>query len=303
MSLQTAPAARSTGRDQATHPSFSSPWRSARQSIAVFFGCAGLVLVGASAAMPWLTLFHGFTPLRGFRLDGGDLSGIAVAAALLMLVAARHGGARFLRPAAAALALILTLGAVNSWRSIAAYVAEPGPAATLTAPTGSPGPLVMAAGGVALLVAALTLPLPARPLTTGVRLPLVLAVLSFVAAWMHLVLTPEHFAESAVLGSGFLLSAIAQLIIAALAIQRPSERVWSLLIIVNTALIVVWAYAVFHGLPFGGDEHAPQAGGLAIGSGEPVDPAAALTKGAELAGIAVALVLMRRTAPMGTPQS
>ncbi len=91
-------------------------------------------------------------------------------------------------------------------------------------------------------------------------------------------------------------------IIAALAIQRPSGRVWSLLIIVNTALIVVWAYAVLHGLPFGEGEHSPQAGGLAIGSGERVDLAAALTKGFGLAGIAVALVLMRRSAPLGTPQ-
>jgi hypothetical protein len=260
----------------------------------VAVGAVGLVLVGVSAGMPWLTLFHGYTPLRGFRLDGGDLSGIALAAALLLVVGARHGGGLLVRPLSALLALAVVAGALRSWRGIAAYVADPGPAAALTAPTGSPGPLVMAVGGVALLVAVILVRLPTRPLPAPTRLPLALAALAFVAAWMHLVLTPEHFGESPILGAGFLLAAVAQLVLAILAIERPSEWVWSLLVMVNTALIVVWAYAVVHGLPFGGDEHGAEASGLVIGSGEPIDLAAAVTKLAEMGCTAIALVLMRR---------
>ena len=267
---------------------------SGRQAAAVAVGAVGLVLVGVSAGMPWLTLFHGYTPLRGFRLDGGDLSGMALAAALLLVVAARHGGGLLIRPVSALLAVAVVAGALRSWRGIAAYVADPGPAAALTAPTGGPGPLVMALGGVALLVAVFLVRLPSRPLAAPTRLPLALAALAFVAAWMHLVLTPEHFGESAILGAGFLLSAVVQLVLAALAVERPSERVWSLLVMVNTALIVVWAYAVLHGLPVGGNEHGADGGGLVIGSGEPIELAAAVTKLAELGGIAVALVLMRR---------
>lgn len=268
----------------------------ARGHLALACAAIGLALMAAADAMPWLTLFHGLRPLAGFRLGGGDLSGLAVAAVSLLLVAARHGGGRVLKPSAVVLAGLVVAGGVSAALSIGSYVRAPGSAAALTAPSSGPGPWTLAAGGVAILVAALIAPVSRRPLPTAMRLPLLLAGATFAAGWMHLLLTPEHLGVSPVLGAGFLLSGLAQLALAVLAVERPSERVWSLLVMLNTALVVVWAYAVLVGLPFAGDEHG-DVGGLAIGSGEPLDLAAVITKTAELAGIAVALVLMRRPAP------
>lgn len=293
MSVQTAHSTLIGRRDVArSRPAAMTASR--RRTVAVAAGAAGLALVAVSAAMPWLTIFHGTTPLRGFRLDGGDLSGLALTCALLLVVAGRRGGGRVLRPVAGLLALAVAAGALHSWRSIAAYVTDPGPAAALTAPTGGPGPLVMSAGGLLLFGAAIAAPLSRRPMAAADRLPLGLAALLFAAGWMHLVLTPEHFGESAVLGAGFLTAALVQLVLAGLALERPSDGVWSAAVILNTALVVIWMYAVLHGLPFGGDEHGAEGTGLRIGVGEPVDLAAVVTKLAEIVAIGLAVLLMRR---------
>ena len=272
--------------------------RLTRLHLSMACAALGLALVAASDAMPWLTLFHGLHPIAGFRLGGGDLSGLAVAAVALLLVAGRHGGGRVLKPAAVVLATLVVVGAVSTALSIGSYVRAPGAAAALTAPSAGPGPLTLAAGGVALLIASLITPVSRHPLAAAMRLPLLLGASTFVAAWMHLLLTPEHLGVSTLLGGGFLVSGLAQLSLTVLAVERPSERIWALLVMLNTALVVVWAYAVLVGLPFAGDEHG-SSGGFTIGSGEPIDLAAVITKTAELTGIAVALVLMRRTARPG----
>lgn len=271
-------------------------FRPSRVTLALSCAGIGLVFVAAADVMPWLTLFNGLSPIAGFRLGGGDLSGFAVAAAALLVVAVRHGGARVLKPAAGVLAALVVVGAVSIALNIVSYVRAPGSTGALTAPSAGPGPLILAAGGLAILIAAMTAPMSRRALTPALRLPLLLAATTFVAAWMHLLLTPEHLGVAVVLGLGFLLSAVAQLALAVLAVERPSDRVWSLLVMLNIALVAVWAYAVLIGLPFPGDEHGASAG-LVIGSGEPIDLAAVITKVAELIGIAVALVLMRRSEP------
>lgn len=264
-----------------------------RTTLAVGCGAIGVITMAASDTMPWLTLFHGLSPIAGFRLGGGDLTGLAVAALMLTLVAARHGGGRVLKPIAVALAGLVVIGAISSALSLSSYVRAPGRAAVLTTPATGAGPFVLAVGGLAIFVATLSAPGSRRPLTSSMRLPLVLAAVTFVAAWLHVLLTPEHLAVSPLLGVGFLGSGLAQLTLTVLSVERPSERVWSLLVMLNTALIVVWAYAVLVGLPFAGDEHGAS-GGLAVGSGEPIDLTAAITKAAELTGIGIALVLMRR---------
>jgi len=38
------------------------------------------------AVLPWVTLFGGLQPIPGFRLDGGYLAGIGIAAAGLTLI-------------------------------------------------------------------------------------------------------------------------------------------------------------------------------------------------------------------------
>lgn len=277
------------------------PWLALdrRSRGAVLLAATGLLLVGLGAALPWLTLFNGLERLPGFRLDGGDLAGIAVASAALLLIAARHGGSRVLRPAAVLGSVVVVGGALDSAYRISVYVADPGPTGVLAAPAQGVGPLVMAAGGIALAAAAVVAPLPARPMERATVVRVGLAAVTFVAAWMHLVLTPAHLAESTVLGLGFLGAGLLQLGLAAVIVERRSERALSLLVAVNVALLAIWAYAVLVGLPLaeGGHDHGGAATGLVIGHGEPVDLAAAITKVAELMSLAVALLVLGGSTP------
>jgi hypothetical protein len=151
-----------------------------------------------------------------------------------------------------------------------------------------------------------------------------------VAAAIHLLLTPDHFAESTLMGAGFLSSAVAEFGLAAAVLVRPRRMVYFAVIGVASALIALYAYNVMIGLPFseasagthlsesavhsdnaqhsapanhgseheavGHDEGAHHSGGLVLGEGEPVDLLGAGTKLSELAtiGLAFALILQSR---------
>jgi hypothetical protein len=288
-----------------TRPSSSrAPFSLSSRSLqATALAVLGLALVGVGAALPWLTLFNGLSPLAGFRLDGGDLSGIAVLSAGLLTVAVRHGAGRVLRAVAVAGTTVVVVGALSSARTIGAYVADPGPNGVLATPTQGPGALVMAVGGVALLGAALRAPVRRSTLPSGLALRLVLAVATVVAGWMHLVLTPEHLGESTILGLGFLGAGLAQLALAVLVVEGSSELVLSVLVALTVALIAVWAYAVLVGLPLaeGGHGHGAEETGLVVGHGEPIDLVAAVTKLAELTSLAAALLLLRVGPRTGHP--
>lgn len=150
------------------------------------------------------------------------------------------------------------------------------------------------------------------------------------AGALHLLLTPEHIAMSALFGAGFLAAAITQLGMAVLAVIAPSRLLFAAVIGVTLVLTSVYAYNVVIGLPFadhatsaadvhdhdaphkhhdGGvegiaaDEHSELAaqldhheGGLPLGAGEPVDAYGALTQLAQVsaATLAVALLLRRK---------
>ena len=274
-------------------------WRSpvlSRSHTALVLTIIGLAVVGAGALMPWVTVFHGLQPIRGFRLDGGDLAGVALASAAMMAVAERHGGARILRPLAATAAIIVVAGSLNSAHRIAEYSADPGPAGALVAPSAGAGPLVMATGGITLLAAALLARARPGAMSKGLRIRMFLAAATFLAAWMHLLLTPEHLNESTLLGLGFLAAGVIQIALAFIVVERPSEGALSLLVMVNVALLAVWAYAVLVGLPLRDGHGHDAASGLVIGSGEPIDLASAITKLAELASLSITLVLLRRNA-------
>ncbi|GAA2497548.1 hypothetical protein [Terrabacter carboxydivorans] len=266
-----------------------------RRRRALGLAALGLPLVGLGAWLPWLTLFNGLEPLPGFRLDGGDLTGLALLAVGLLAVAGRVGAGHLLRPLAVVALLVVTVDSLASARRIAAYVADPGPGAALSVPSQGPGAVVMAAGGVLLLVAAVVVPVRREVLPTGLVTRLVLAAATFVAGWMHLVLTPEHLGESTVLGLGFLAAGLAQVALSVVCVARRSENALSALVVLDVALLAVWAYAVLVGLPIGdlGHDHV-EAGGLVLGQGEPVDLAAAITKAAELTSLGLALLLLRR---------
>lgn len=134
------------------------------------------------------------------------------------------------------------------------------------------------------------------------RGPLVLAATLFVAGWIHLVLVPEHLEMATILGAGFALAAAAQLGLAVAVTfgGRPARQpIADAVVVVNVAILVVYAYAVLVGLPFeaAGHDHAGAVmTGVAVGGGEAVDLAGALTAAVELLGIGLAIGQRRASA-------
>jgi hypothetical protein len=157
---------------------------------------------------------------------------------------------------------------------------------------------------------------------------LLIAALSLAGA-VHLLLAPDHFGESALMGVGFLCSALAQFGLALAVLVKPRRFTYVAVIGVSAALIAFYAYNVMIGLPFSGAsregnplsgaghsdghhsiaaeheaEHDAEAhsegghhsGGLALGEGEAVEMLGATTKLSELAaiGLAVAVILRSR---------
>lgn len=156
------------------------------------------------------------------------------------------------------------------------------------------------------------------------------------AGMAHLVLAPAHFAESTLMGLGFVGSAAAELGLAAGVLARPRRVLYLASIGVASALIALYAYNVALGLPFGETQAPPTAasqslrtttdtasqdggahhgdngpatqpaeghhgGGIQVGQGEPVDASGVVTKLAELVAIGLAVVLLRRRPGDGRP--
>lgn len=264
-----------------------------RAAVAISGAAIGLVLVGVGSALPWIVLFRGLQPQPGFLLDGGKLAGLAIASVVALLVAARFGGARVFRIAAIVGALVIVADSLLIAARIAAYVADPGPAGPLTQPSSGPGSIVMAVGGTLLLVAAAIAPLGAGALAKGLILRIALAATLFVAGWIHLLLTPEHLGDSAVLGTGFLLAGLGQVALAGIILARPRDWTSYVIVAVNVGLIAIYVNAVLLGLPLGADDH--HAAGLVLGAGEPVDVFGALTTVAQVIGVALALRQLGRS--------
>ena len=263
---------------------------------------AAMILMVFGAALPWLVVFNGLTAVPGLSLDGGFLAGIMVAVVCVLYVAARHGGARILRPIAlVASAAVLADSLYSGWR-IADYVAHPGSTAALTVPSAGPGPYVMAAGAAILFIAAAIAPPRIAPLNGQTLIRLLLAPVLLTAASIHLILSPQHFSESSLLGFGFLIAGIVQLGAAAVVLTRTDDRGLNLVLLVNVALIAIYGYAVFVGLPLDSEHAADTAGGLTLGAGEPVDFTGAVNVIAQIAAIPLALVLARYSAATASRQ-
>ena len=160
----------------------------------------------------------------------------------------------------------------------------------------------------------------------------VLAAALAIAGAIHWLLTPEHMEMSAIFGVGFLAAGMAQFVMAALAVVRPSRLLYAAVIASTVVLSSTYAYNVLVGLPFhevvtattvdgeAGDELHEEgeghdeppghvetgheggaavttdhhAGGVALGAGEPIDAYGAVTQLAQLCAAGVALVLLRR---------
>jgi hypothetical protein len=250
--------------------------------------------------LPWLSVFRGLTELRGFALDGGLLAFIVLAVVAILLVQARRGGGRVLRPIAVIGAAAVIADSLLSAVRIAAFVRTPGPAGALIEPSAGPGPLVFAVAGGALLAAAVVAPAAHGRLSVRASLGLVLAVLLLAAGVIHLILTPEHLGISVLLGLGFLAAGLAQVTLAGLAVGAPRRvemLVMAAVIVVNAALIVLYLYAVLVGLPFESG-HADDAG-IRFGAGEPVDLKGGLDFVVEIAAVAVAgFLALGRSGPV-----
>jgi hypothetical protein len=147
------------------------------------------------------------------------------------------------------------------------------------------------------------------------------------AGGIHLLLTSDHFAESPLMGIGFLGSAIAEFGLAATLLVSPRRVVYVAIIVVTSTLIGLYAYNVMVGLPFGGastDGHVPivegehghdaqlpehhsepdgaghaaeghHSHGLTLGAGEAIDTLGAATKLSEFAAIGLAVMLIVRS--------
>jgi hypothetical protein len=185
------------------------------------------------------------------------------------------------------------------------YVADPGPAGPLLMPSAGFGAYVMAAGAVALLASSFAGPRARRSLTGVQWAQLLLGAVTLAAGWVHLLLAPEHLQEHPLLGWGFIATGIAQVVLAAVVVHRASLTTLPLLVVLNVAVMAVYLYAVFVGLPFGdaGLDQMGMAGmdmhddhGLVLGAGEPVDLTGAGTFLLELCGVGAVVGLVRHLA-------
>jgi hypothetical protein len=264
--------------------------RRGRVSLALCITALGLMLVGGF--LPWLSVFHGLTELRGFSLDGGFLAFIVLAVVAILFVQAQQGGARVLRPIAVIAAGAVIADSIVSAGRIAAFVRTPGPAGAVIEPSAGPGPVVFAVAGGALLAGAIVAPAALGRLGARASLRLVLAVLLLAAAVIHLILTPEHLGISTLLGLGFLAAGLAQVALAGLVVGAPRRvemLVMAAVIAVNVALIVLYLYAVLVGLPF--ESGHTDDTGIRVGAGEPVDLKGGVDFVVEIAAVAVAGIL------------
>ncbi|MDX6285743.1 MAG: hypothetical protein QOG53_1228 [Frankiales bacterium] len=117
--------------------------------------------------------------------------------------------------------------------------------------------------------------------------PFVLAaVLSLLAAAIHLVVCPEHFNEAFIYGAFFAVATAAQVAWSFLVVRRPSHSLLLSGIVGNSALIAIWAMSRTVGIPIG-----PSAGQI-----EPVGFLDVVATACELGVVAaVAVALLRRS--------
>jgi hypothetical protein len=147
------------------------------------------------------------------------------------------------------------------------------PARERAAPDGASGSETGAAGSAGS-------PADQRARPTGERW--LLAALLAGAGAIHVAMTPSHLGESAVEGTGFLVAAWVQLLLAVAVLLRPlTGRLLAAIGVTSVALVGAWAVSRTAGLPFGA--HGGHAESVSI-----VDGA---TVGLEVAALVVVLAL------------
>lgn len=104
---------------------------------------------------------------------------------------------------------------------------------------------------------------PWAALPRGRSGPAMLGALSFGAAAVHFAVSPDHFAEWLPFGVAFACLAWFQVLWAAAYLVRPSSRLARTAIVVNAAVVVVWAWSRTIGLPIGPEPGSTEAVGFA----------------------------------------
>jgi hypothetical protein len=125
--------------------------------------------------------------------------------------------------------------------------------------------------------------------TSRQRLLSAAALLSLLAALIHVWVMPEHFEEWWGYGLFFLVAAAAQALFAVVVLKAPTQAVFAAGIVGNVAIIVLWAYTRTVGIPLG-----PHAGEV-----EAVGAIDVVSKFVELA-LALVLAVLLRHAPRST---
>lgn len=250
----------------------------------------GIVVVLLGVGLPWVTIFNGEESVNGVNGDGAYLAASGIGAAGLWMAYLLTGRPRHLRALTVLAGFLITYWAFfDTWR-IASLVANRYGTTTLGAPVLGPGPIVAGAGGLLLLVAAL--PVPAQP--GGLRrdgwLRLGTASALFATGAIHLQQAPHHLELSTAFGLGFVAAAVSQLLLGVVVLVRGHRLVYALVIADCALFFGIYAYAVFHGLPFPAHDDP----GLTLGAGETVTLSGALSKLFEVIAINVAVVLMVR---------
>ena len=113
---------------------------------------------------------------------------------------------------------------------------------------------------------------------------------------IHVLLAPEHLAESPMLGMGFLLSGLAQGVLAGLLVRRASLTPRVMAAVLSAGLLLAYGVAITSGLPLAGHhsgEHVMSPGPMAStdpSAAEPLTLDGLTSKALEIATLALAVV-------------
>ena len=128
----------------------------------------------------------------------------------------------------------------------------------------------------------------ARLTSRRARAELGLAVVLLVAASLHFLLIGEHALESPVLGLGFLMAAVIQLVQASIVLVHHSRALLRSVIVLNVLLIGLYLAHVLIGLPL----PSGPGGSLVQSPPERVDPPGVVTVAAELTAVLLSYRLL-----------
>lgn len=141
------------------------------------------------------------------------------------------------------------------------------------------GPIVLLAG----LFAMLELTRPGRTRTRSSASTRLLALTWAAVATTHLTIIGEHYEESAVLGTFFLVLSLAQYGYAVAVLIRANTQLLVVGMIANASVVLLWVYTRVVAIPFG------------LGPREPIGTVDMVATGLEVATVALTLIALRGT--------